>query len=194
MKPFLEKLLIPESSGKINCSIEPEDNFYRHIELKCKDLCINTYMYQMKGYPAGFSFLRAHLGININSLIPQFNSIKPIFRSILNEKVPGIADLLYAANKPAAEEGVAFFKKIDDEKCDVEVPFYLENSSASITLLNNSIYLTGAILEMLIAIKTEELNFIDLSSICCNYSNLNDVNFLIYAYNTLPLQGVMDEQ
>lgn len=187
MKPFLEKTSIPESSSGILFHMY-DDGYRTHIEMVFDDVGINTSVYRLKDDQSGLIYMQAHIGLSLGSFVSNYESLRQNYRSFFIDRIPGIIELNEASFQPRENEK-PFFKD-EGRYLDVILPFIIQNENnrneVKCTLINHSLQFVNDLLVMLIAIRTEELPFIDLSEICSIYPYLNDVSFLSHAYDTIP--------
>ena len=187
MKPFLEKTSTPESFSGIPFHMY-DDGCRTHLEMVFDDVCMNTSVYRLKDDKSDLIYMQSHIGLTLGSFVSNFNSLKQDYRSILIDKIPGIIELIEASFQPREEEK-PFFKD-EGRYLDAILPFTINNENDRNTvkraLINFSLQFVSDLLVMLIAIRTERFNFIDLSDICSIYPHLNDVSFLYHAYETIP--------
>lgn len=192
MNAFTEIVNTQNRNNIVQGSFSPEQ-YMIHNKVSFCDIIVNSYFYQLNDLPPGLSCLEFEVKLAIAPLVNQYNGLKPIFRSILNERIPNIIPFLLNTAEKTISEGNPYFKRVENTSLyNVVVPFYLENSNDyGSQIIDISLPVSIELCRTLLAIRTQKLDFIDLTQVRSSYAHLNNPDVLQYIISNLP-EGVID--
>lgn len=192
MDQFVKFKISAETTNLVRISSVGKDEFAVVYEVVYGDICLTTKVYQMSGYPDGFTFIEANTGLQIDKFKGAYNQLSPIYRSILHDKIPNLVDVLNNSMKSPVDEGDVFLVK-GERGWNMVLPFYIDLSNADLAsyIANASFWLALFLVRTLISIKTQRIPFIDLASVYSDIAELNSLQSLQHIQDTLP-DGVMD--
>lgn len=192
MDAFVEIVNTQSRNNIVHGSFSQEQSIMRNKVSFC-DIIVNSFFYQLDNLPAGLSCLEFEINLDISPLVNQYNSLKPIFRSILNERIPNIIPFLLETAENSISEGKPYFRRVQNTTSyNVVVPFYLDSwDNYQSQIINLSLPIAIELCRTLLAIRTQRLDFINLTQMKSSFAHLNNPDVLKYVIENLP-EGVMD--